>query len=141
MVFHRERPRVLYVLATNSVERSGSLCDYLGPRVGDDDLIHAINSQRGGDHTSQRELDRGRDALAVVTDRLGDLATVETHQLVRGNTPAEDVLRFVDRYEADELVFGIRQRSPVGKAVFGSVAQDLLTGADVPMRVVPVSAE
>ncbi|MFC6787757.1 universal stress protein [Halobaculum halobium] len=131
---------MLYVLATNSTGRSAAMCDYLRPRLDADDVLHALNSQRGGDHTTSAELDRGRDALAVVNDRLSTVTTVETHQFVRGNDPATDVLRFVDRREADELVFAIRKRSAIGTVLFGSVAQDLLTDADVPMRVVPVAA-
>lgn len=138
MPAHVEIGDMLYVLATNSSARSELLCDYLAPRVHADDVIHAVNSQRGGDHTTRAELDRGRDALAVVDDRLSGVATVETHQFVRGNDPATDVLAFVDRREADELVFGIRKRSGVGKVLLGGVAQDLLTDADVPMRVIPV---
>ncbi|WP_435063203.1 universal stress protein [Halobaculum sp. EA56] len=129
---------MLYVLATNSTERSAALCDYLEPRVDGTDVVHAVNSQRGGDTTTQRELDRGKDALAVVETRLSGLTDVETHQLVRGNSPAEDVLGFVERHDADEVVMGIRKRSTTSKLLFGSVAQDILMNSDVPMRVVPV---
>jgi nucleotide-binding universal stress UspA family protein len=130
---------MLYVLATNSIERSGSLCDYLGPRVGDDDLIHAVNSQRGGDATSSVDIRGGENALAAVEDALEATAgvTVETHQLVRGNAPAEDVLAYADDVDADEFVIGIRDRSPTAKVVFGSVAQDILLGSNLPIRVVP----
>ncbi|MFC7071272.1 universal stress protein [Halobaculum lipolyticum] len=129
---------MLYVLATNSVERSEALCAYLVPRVDDGDTVHAVNSQRGGDRTSQEQLDLGTEALAVVNERLSPVTAVETHQLVRGNSPAEDVLAFVDRYEADEIVMGVRKRTPASKILFGSVAQDVLANSPVPMRVVPV---
>ncbi|MFC7098264.1 universal stress protein [Halobaculum marinum] len=129
---------MLYVLATNSVERSEALCAYLDPRVAEGDTVHAVNSQRGGDHTTQEQLDRGKDALAVVNRRLSPVTAVETHQLVRGNSPAEDVLEFVERYEADEIVMGVRKRTPASKLLFGSVAQEILMNSTVPMRVVPV---
>ncbi|WP_284014502.1 universal stress protein [Halobaculum litoreum] len=130
---------MLYVVATNSTERSEALCDYLEGRLGDDDTVHAINSQRGGDHTSRAQLERGTEALAVVNERLSGVADVETHQLVRGNAPAADVLAFVDRYGADEIVIGVRKRTPDSKTLLGSVARDILLDSTVPIRVVPVS--
>ena len=129
---------MLYVLATNSVERSEALCDYLVPRVGEGDTVHAINSQRGGDRTAQEQLDRGQEALAVVNERLSPVTAVETHQLVRGNAPDEDVLAFVERYGADEIVMGVRKRTPASETLFGSVARDVLANATVPIRLVPV---
>lgn len=134
-----EQERMRYVLLTNDPARSERLCDYLEPRLGEGDTVHAINSQRGGDRTTQEELDRGNDALAAVNRRLSGLTTVETHQLVRGHSPAEDALAFVERYEIDEIVMGIRKRSRASKLLFGDVAQAVLTNATVPMRVVPVS--
>lgn len=133
-----EQDGMRYVLLTNDPTRSERLCDYLEPRLQEADTVHVINSQRGGDRTSQRELDTGKDALAVVSDRLSGVAHVETHQLVRGNSPAEDALAFVKRYEVDEVVMGIRKRSAASKLLFGDVAQDVLMNATVPMRVVPV---
>ncbi|UIP00962.1 universal stress protein [Halobaculum sp. CBA1158] len=129
---------MLYVLATNSAERSEVLCDYLEPRLDASDAVHAVNSHRGGDRTTQGELDRGEEALAVVETRLSRVTDVETHQLVRGNSPAEDVIGFVERHDADEIVMGVRKRSTTGKVLFGSVAQDIFMQSPVPMRVVPV---
>jgi nucleotide-binding universal stress UspA family protein len=126
-----------FVLATNSVHTSATLCDYLEPRLDPEDTVHAVNSQRGGDETSADDVRDGEDALNAVRARLGAAATVETEQLVRGNDPAEDVLTYVEEVGADELVVGVRKRNPTAKVVFGSVAQSILLNANVPMRVVP----
>lgn len=130
---------MLYVLATNSVRTSEVLCEYLRDRLAPGDAVHAVNSQRGGDRTDSVEIRDGENALAAVEDALGGVAdvTVETHQFVRGNPPAEDVLAYADDVDADEFVIGIRDRSPTAKVVFGSVAQDILLGSNLPMRVVP----
>ena len=132
---------MLFVLATNSVKRSEALCDYLEPRLDGSDAVFAVNSQRGGDRTSTEELDRGEEALAVVECRLSGTVPVDIRQVVRGNDPTEDVLGAVERHEIDEIVMGIRKRSATSKLVFGSVAQDILMTANVPMRVVPVPEE
>ncbi|WP_410766880.1 universal stress protein [Haloferax sp. DFSO60] len=127
-----------YVVATNSVTNSAKLCDYLTRRIKDGDVVHAVNSHFGGDETNSDDVRDGDDALNVVASRLGDLVTVETHQLIRGNEPATDVLDYVKEVDADELVIGIRKRNPTSKIVFGSTAQDILLNSNVPMAVVPL---
>jgi nucleotide-binding universal stress UspA family protein len=128
-----------YVLATDTVDASAALCDYLDTRIGADDTVHAVNSLRGGSDTSATDVRDGEDACNVVESRLGAVASVETHQFVRGNDPHEDVLAHADDVDADELVFAVRKRSPAGKMVFGSTAQALLLRSDRPMAVVPLA--
>jgi nucleotide-binding universal stress UspA family protein len=127
-----------YVVGTNSVHTSATICDYLGTRVGQGDTVVAVNSHRGGDDTSPEDIRDGEDALNAVAARLGERCTVETHQFVRANDPEEDLLRAVEEFDADELVIGIRKRNPTAKVVFGSTAQSVLLNASVPMAVVPL---
>jgi nucleotide-binding universal stress UspA family protein len=60
--------------------------------------------------------------------------------LVAGGGDTADVsaalLRAVDDLRPDLLVIGARRRSPVGKAFLGSVTQNLILDADVPVLVV-----
>jgi len=128
-----------YVLATDTVETSAALCDYLDGRIAEGDAVHAVNSLRGGDDTSSTDVRDGEDACNAVRSRLGATATVETHQFVRGNDPQEDVLDHADAVDADEVVFGVRERSPAGKVLFGSTAQAILLRSSRPMAVVPLA--
>ena len=61
-------------------------------------------------------------------------------RLVAGGRDIADVsaaiLGEVDRLTPDLLVIGARRRSPVGKAFLGSVAQNVILDADVPVLVV-----
>ncbi|ADQ66651.1 universal stress protein [Halogeometricum borinquense] len=127
-----------YVLATNHVDTSAVLCDYLLPRLGANDIVHAVNSLPGGDDTTSEDVRDGEDALNVVDSRLGGFADVETHQFVRGNDADEDILSYVEEVDADELVIGVRKRNPTAKVVFGSTAQRILLNSNVPMAVVPL---
>jgi nucleotide-binding universal stress UspA family protein len=129
----------VYVVATDHVDASARLCDYLIDRIGGDDVIHAVNSLPGEDATDTRDVRDGEEALNVVFSRLGGFATVETRQFVRGNDPHEDVLELAREVNADELVIGIRQRRPSAAIVFGSTARRILRETDRPVVAVPLS--
>ena len=61
-------------------------------------------------------------------------------RLVAGGSEVTDVsgaiLTAVDDLGAELLVIGARRRSPLGKAFLGSVAQNIILDADVPVTVV-----
>lgn len=128
-----------YVVGTQSVHTAATLCDYLQTRVGAGDTVVAVNSHRGGDDTSVEDIRDGEDALNAVVSRLGATCTVETHQYVRENRPEDDLLEAAEEFDADEIVIGIRKRSPTAKVVFGSTAQEVLLNSPVPMAVVPLA--
>ncbi|EMA33151.1 universal stress protein [Haloarcula japonica] len=126
-----------FVLATNSERVSETLCSYLETVLDPDDSVYAVNSQRGGDSTSSETVADGKAALEVVSERLGDQVSVETYQIIRGNSPATDIFDIAAEVDADELVIGVRKRSQTDRLIFGSVAQDIMRQSDYPMRVVP----
>jgi nucleotide-binding universal stress UspA family protein len=76
-------------------------------------------------------------ALREVGERLQAAGVEhEIRELVRGNSPGDDLLRFAADEAVDLIVIGVRRRSPVGKLVLGSNAQDVLLGADCPVLAV-----
>lgn len=60
----------------------------------------------------------------------------ELKQFVRGKTAVEEILALVDSLPASLLIIGLRKRSPVGKLIMGSVAQELLLSANCPVLAV-----
>jgi nucleotide-binding universal stress UspA family protein len=60
----------------------------------------------------------------------------ETYLLIRGETPAEDIIDFAEKNEVDEIIVGIAKKSRVGKLIFGSNAQYVILHASCPVVTV-----
>ena len=134
-----------FLAATDGREATTVLLrEYLQDRLAADDTVHLIHSLEGddgdagfGDDQSDLVL-RGRESLESLEEWLGERVDVETHQLIRGNEPPEDVLQLAHEEGVDEIVVGIRQRSAGERALFGSTAQSILQRADRPVVALPL---
>ncbi len=83
------------------------------------------------------EITSEREDLDLVRERLvAEGLDHEVRELARGNSPAEDLLDVAEEMDADLIVLGIRQRSPVGKLILGSNAQDVILNATCPVLCV-----
>lgn len=126
------------LVGTDGPTTSERLRPYLESVLGPDDEVYVLNSLVGGDDTTPDDVEAGEEAIEVLEEALADQTSIEAHQMVRGNAPVEDFLAVAEDWDPDEYVIGIRKRSPVGKMVFGSTAQNLLIEADRPVRCVPL---
>ena len=124
-----------FLIGTDSAETSERLVPYVRERASEGDELYAVNSLYGGDQSTDEEIVEGETALEVLEEELG----ADPHQLVRGNSPQVDLIRFAREYDVDELIIGIRKRSPTGKMLFGSTAQDLLLETDRPVVTIPLT--
>ena len=124
-----------FLIGTDSAETSERLVPYVRKRASEDDELYAVNSLYGSDQTTDEEIVEGETALEVLEEELG----ADPHQLVRGNSPQVDLIHFAREYDVDELIIGIRKRSPTGKMLFGSTAQDLLLETDRPVVTIPLT--
>lgn len=66
---------------------------------------------------------------------------VETVALDTSGDTASDIVQVAEERDADEIVMGGRKRSPVGKAVFGSVTQQVILDTETPVVVTGATAE
>lgn len=85
---------------------------------------------------SLSEEERSRIATRAAENAAADLTRGFEAVGRRGN-PAAEILEYATDVDAEYVVIGGRQRSRVGKALFGSVTQSVLLEADRPVVVVP----
>ena len=57
----------------------------------------------------------------------------DTHLLIRGLSPGEDIVEFAKENKIDEIIVGVKRRSKVGKLLMGSTAQVVILQASCPV--------
>ncbi|SDK53421.1 universal stress protein [Natronorubrum texcoconense] len=75
------------------------------------------------------------ESMVIVRDALV-AAGVSVDLERRHGDPADEIVEYADSVDADTIIVPGRKRSPVGKAVFGSVTQDVILDSDRPVTIV-----
>lgn len=86
-----------------------------------------------------RDLENARklpQAVDTLVDGLAEEGVDATVHSVTGD-PTTAILEIADEFDVDALVLGLRQRSPVGKVLFGSAVQAVILESDRPVIVSP----
>lgn len=101
---------------------------------------HALRKDVGQfvDHDEIRRYhqEEGAAALATARARLdAEGITHATHVFV-GDDPASVIVQFVKEQKVDEVIMGSRGRSELAQLLLGSVAQEVLRGAGIPVTLV-----
>lgn len=91
-------------------------------------ILHVFDDNPEGASVHQLE------AVREASDRLEELG-VEVNLLEASGSAADEVLRYAEEYDVDQICVGGRKRSPTGKALFGSVTQDVILGTHRPVLV------
>jgi nucleotide-binding universal stress UspA family protein len=101
-----------------------------------------VHSMRGGTREEAADALHYRDELEGVERRLRqEGVAAEIRELVLGRSPSEDIVALASEADVDLIVIGLRRRSPVGKLVLGSNAQDILLRAEAPVLAVKSPAD
>ena len=102
-----------------------------------DAKVFVIESQVGGSDTDAKDIKEGEENLEFAESYLKEQnIPCETHLLVRGVEPGEDIVQFAKDNDADLIIVGVRRRSKVGKLMFGSTAQFVILEAPCPVLTV-----
>jgi nucleotide-binding universal stress UspA family protein len=96
--------------------------------------VLVVTSMREGSEEDQSRIDDAEANLneaKTFFDSKG--ISCQTHLLIRGLEPGEDILAFSKEKEVDEIILGVKSRSKVGKLLFGSTAQAVILQARCPV--------
>ncbi|MFB6206655.1 MAG: universal stress protein [Haloglomus sp.] len=127
---------VTYLVGTDGNAASQVICDHFEAEgVDEDDQLVVLNVLTSDDVD---DIDEGEAALALFEERFGDRAHVETSQVSRGNSPAEELTDHADEIGADRIVVALRRHSRTERIIFGSVAHALLQQVRRPVTLVPL---
>jgi nucleotide-binding universal stress UspA family protein len=101
-----------------------------------------VHSARGGQRDDIEEIRRYRQEFERLEAQLEEAGvSYRLKEFVRGNAPSEDLLQVAKDEDAELIVLGLRRRSPVGKLVLGSNAQEVLLNADCAVLAVKAESE
>ncbi len=137
------RPTVYRVLVAVSdeveqaIEQARFVTSLPGASATDVTIAHAYDDTDDRDPHGDPLPPEESDAVRTVRARLADAGlTVETREAY--HPVADGIVDLAAEVDADLVVVGGRRRSPVGKAMFGSVTQSVVLDSPVPVAVVGV---
>lgn len=94
-----------------------------------------VNASAGGNKADPSAVDVV-DAERVEAILKNSGLNAEFKQWVRGKSAVEEIEGLVNSMPVSVLIIGLRKRSPVGKLIMGSVAQELLLSVSCPVLAV-----
>ena len=99
--------------------------------------VDVVTSMKGAKNNQHDELQKAELKLEYAKAFLEeDNIACETHLLIRGLSPGEDLVQFAEDNQVDEIIVGVRRRSKVGKLLLGSTAQWVVLHAHCPVVTV-----
>ena len=100
-----------------------------------DERLIVVNASPGGTKEDPSFADvQDFERVQQVLENSG--LNAELKQYVRGKNAVEEIEALVESQQVSMLVIGLRKRSPVGKLILGSVAQELLLSVSCPVLAV-----
>ena len=99
--------------------------------------IVLVTSMKGGPDVPRQEFVQAEKTLSKAEEFFqgADIAC-EGHMSVRGLEPGEDIVKFAEEKNAEQIVIGVKRRSKVGKLLFGSNAQYVILNAPCPVLTI-----
>lgn len=94
-----------------------------------------VNTGNHGDNSSPL-FATAQDLDALDAELKGESIPHEVVQSTAGRSAAEELLLAAEQHDAELIVIGLRRRTPIGKLIMGSTAQQVLLDAPCPVLAV-----
>ena len=96
--------------------------------------IFIMTSMEGGAGEKIEDITRAEQNLLEAKEFLDEKGIeCETRQMARGFTPGEDLVRFAEENQIDQIYVGIEKKSKTSKLLLGSTAQFVILKAPCPV--------
>ena len=96
--------------------------------------VEVVTSMQKGTESERKMIEQAERGLEYAKSLFEeeDIAC-NTHLLIRGLSPGEDLVEFANENQIDQIVVGVKRRSKVGKLLMGSTAQYVILQASCPV--------
>jgi nucleotide-binding universal stress UspA family protein len=96
--------------------------------------VFVMSSMEGGAGEKVEDIAQAEQNLREAKDFFEEQGVeCETHQMARGLTPGEDLVRFAEENQIDRIFVGIEKKSRTSKLILGSTAQFVILKAPCPV--------
>ena len=96
--------------------------------------VFVMTSMEGGAGEKVEDITRAEQNLREAKEFLNEQGVeCETHQIARGFTPGEDLVKFAEENQIDQIFVGIEKKSKTSKLLLGSTAQFVIIKAPCPV--------
>ena len=106
---------------------------YVFPRDDYETVMEQMDIDTATSGLTPDEVAQRHESVREPAERLESMGIDYEIRGVSGGNPAEQILRTIERVDADVAVVGGTKRSPAGKAMFGDHAQRVLLNSSVPV--------
>ena len=99
--------------------------------------VEVVTSMQTGTESERKDIEQAERGLAYAKSLFEDGGIeCNTHLLIRGLSPGEDLVGFANENQIDQIIVGVKRRSKVGKLLMGSTAQYVILQARCPVVTV-----
>ncbi len=96
--------------------------------------VDVVTSMEKGTEGQREQIEQAERGLEWAKSLLIESGIAcDTHLLIRGLAPGEDIVEFAEESKSDEIVIGVKRRSKVSKLLLGSTAQYVILQATCPV--------
>ncbi len=99
--------------------------------------IFVITSMEGGASEKPEDIFRVKEELKFASDLIEKAGLAyEVHEMARGLSPGEDMVRFANENKIDQIFVGIEKLSKTRKLLLGSTAQYVILKGSCPVTTI-----